>query len=162
MNLFQLFDSAFSNWFKARARTRQPKVSRSSFRHYRHHAAQTNYIPSPRRGWHYENGNLVRNVAIGLLLTLLCGCNLTLVKKASAFTLADAQAALVIAQQAGDNYGITCWSEVINWVQTVPQVSQPVVGALSAIEGGRVDLLFVNAGVPANVRRDCAAIGIAL
>jgi hypothetical protein len=73
---FKLFENAFSNWF--RTRQREPRVTRSHLRQYRHHAAQTAYVPAPRKGWHYEQGDLVRNVGLILTLLALSGCSFLL------------------------------------------------------------------------------------
>jgi hypothetical protein len=72
---FKLFENAFANWFRTHEIRGEKRVTRSHLRQYRHHAAQTAYVPAPRKGWHYEQGDLVRNV--GLLLVMaatLTGC----------------------------------------------------------------------------------------
>jgi len=75
MNFFDLFRTAYSNWFQARAKKfTQRKVSRSASRYYRHRAVQTDYIPAPRKGWHYEHGDLVRNTIAAVVLLALPGC----------------------------------------------------------------------------------------
>jgi hypothetical protein len=58
MNFFELWRTAFANWFEA---NRNGPKAKPRWRQYRHHAARTDYIPAPPKGWHYQQGKLVRN-----------------------------------------------------------------------------------------------------
>jgi hypothetical protein len=71
---FKLFENAFSNWFRTHEIRGEKRPTRSHLRQYRHHAAQTAYVPAPRKGFHYEHGALVRNAGLILALLALSGC----------------------------------------------------------------------------------------
>lgn len=60
MNLFKLIEGLVAQWFE---RHKKAKPLPRRWRQYRHHAGKTDYMPAPRKGWHYEKGQLVRNRA---------------------------------------------------------------------------------------------------
>lgn len=55
----------------------KPNPKKAALRTYRHRPTTADYIPAPRKGWHYEAGRLVRNAAAVVALVALAGCATT-------------------------------------------------------------------------------------
>jgi len=60
VNFFELFRNAFANWAE-RNFVRDTKTNKSKWRQYRHRPTKTDYVPAPRKGFHYEKGKLIAN-----------------------------------------------------------------------------------------------------
>ena len=84
--------------------------------------------------------------------------NSNLLAKLSTFTVADLQAADVIAVQAGDTIAHACFPVLIAWIQTLPSGQQVVTGAISTFEVARTTRLGVQKGIPDSVKMGCAAL----
>jgi hypothetical protein len=106
---------------------------------------------------------LMAVVGIALVAGGLSGCSTTLGKKVEAdlfapvqqATLADAQAALVIAQANNDAEGVQCYTDIVNYLQNKLPTLPVVSGVLSVLEAART---FKGVSVPEDIHRDCAVI----
>jgi len=72
-----------------------------------------------------------------------------------ATTLADAQAALAIAVANGDQDGVACFTDVVNFLANPINPLPAVNGVLSALEAART---FKGITIPANIHSHCAVI----
>jgi hypothetical protein len=111
----------------------------------------------------------MRTIATIALLTLLAGCGAQgaavraniqadvqqIVAPIQQTTLADAQAAVVIAQASGDQAGVQCFTDIVNYLQNAGPALPAVAGVLSGLEAART---FKGITIPENIHRDCAVI----
>lgn len=98
-----------------------------------------------------------------LIISLLSGCALNSgeVKTIQTLTLTDAQNALAAAKSGGDTDAVACYTDLVNYLSSLPTGSTTTVtGALGALEQARLLNNQVSAGIPANIHKDCAIIVI--
>jgi len=108
----------------------------------------------------------MKTIALLAILTLIVGCTPAqqvkvqqdiekVVAPIQATTLADAQAALAIAVANGDQDGVACFTDVVNFLANTINPLPAVNGVLSALEAART---FKGISVPANIHSHCAVI----
>lgn len=72
-------------------------------------------------------------------------------------TIADIDAAIVIAQAGGDTDNVACLQQIKLWLGN-PKPAPSIVGPISAFAATRVGVSRIRSGVPPEMHRACAVI----